>query len=242
MANVKSFVSLLVATPVFSYRITLKILVTLLFFIICITLLDQTGLLLDQLASNPDVSKMFVTVGSYSWYYDKKVSKKEKETNNEEKGKDEMGQNTTNPHIIARRHITSGNKTDVEVLNKILPSKFDRVLPEELEELISIKSKTVQYCDPETKEVNKKDVWSLIGKRSKLPKYAGIYIWTNMLTGEQYVGSSVELAKRVANYKQDIAKNKTRPIIANMSKYGVENFSLTIYLVEQVQLEEIKDC
>lgn len=63
-----------------------------------------------------------------------------------------------------------------------------------------------------------------------------------MLTGEQYVGSSVELAKRVANYKQDIAKNKTRPIIANMSKYGVENFSLTIYLVEQVQLEEIKDC
>lgn len=87
MANVKSFVSLLVATPVFSYRITLKILVTLLFFIICITLLDQTGLLLDQLASNPDVSKMFVTVGSYSWYYDKKVSKKEKETNNEEKVK-----------------------------------------------------------------------------------------------------------------------------------------------------------
>ena len=167
MVNVKSFVSLLVATPVFSYRITLKILVTLLFFIICITLLDQTGLLLDQLASNPDVSKMFVTVGSYSRYYNKKVSKKEKETNNEEKGKDEIfwaevlekdiGQNTTNPHIIARRHITSGNKTDVEVLNKILPCKFDRVLPEELEELISIKSKTVQYCDPETKEVNKKD-------------------------------------------------------------------------------------
>ena len=90
MENGKSFVSLLVATPVFSYRITLKILVTLLFFIICITLLDQTGLLLDQLASNPDVSKMFVTVGSYSWYYDKKVSKKEKETNNEEKGKDEI--------------------------------------------------------------------------------------------------------------------------------------------------------
>lgn len=83
---------------------------------------------------------------------------------------------------------------------------------------------------------------SLIGKRSKLPKYTGIYIWINMLTGEQYVGSSVELAKRVANYKQDIAKNKTRPIIANMSKYGVENFSLTIYLVEQVQLEEIKDA
>ena len=62
MVNVKSFVSLLVATPVFSYRITLKILVTLLFFIICITLLDQTGLLLDQLASNPQKPLLGITI------------------------------------------------------------------------------------------------------------------------------------------------------------------------------------
>ena len=48
----------------------------------------------------------------------------------------------------------------------------------------------------------------LIGKRNKLPKYAGIYIWTTMLTGEQYVGSSVELSKRVANYKQDSSKKR----------------------------------
>jgi hypothetical protein len=154
----------------------------------------------------------------------------------------DFGQETSNPHIIARRHITSGNKTDVEVLNKILPSKFDRVLPEELKELISIEPKTVQYCEPDTKQVNKKDVWELIGKRNKMPKYAGIYVWTNMLTGEQYVGSSVELAKRVANYKQDISKKETRSVISNMSKYGVENFTLTIYLVEKVQLEQVKDA
>jgi len=29
-----------------------------------------------------------------------------------------------------------------------------------------------------------------------------------MLTGEQYVGSSVELSKRVANYKQDSSKKR----------------------------------
>lgn len=66
---------------------------------------------------------------------------------------------------------------------------MDRVLPEELEELITIEPKTVQYCDPETKKGNTKDVSELIGKRGKLPKYAGISIWTNLLTGEQYVGS-----------------------------------------------------
>lgn len=50
----------------------------------------------------------------------------------------------------------------------------------------------------------------------------------------------MELAKRVANYKQDIAKKKTRPVISNISKFG--HFSLTIYLVELVQLEEMKDA
>lgn len=170
---------------------------------------------------------MSIIVGSYSWYYSDKVNKKENKDENSEKDifwtevlEKDFGQETSNPHIIARRHITSGNKTDVEVLNKILPSKFDRVLPEELKELISIEPKTVQYCEPDTKQVNKKDVWELIGKRNKMPKYAGIYVWTNMLTGEQYVGSSVELAKRVANYKQDISKKETRSVISNMSKYG----------------------
>lgn len=51
----------------------------------------------------------------------------------------------------------------------------------------------------------------------------------------------VELAKRVANYKQDI-KKETRAVISNMSKYGVENGSLTIYLVDKVNLDLIKDA
>lgn len=63
------------------------------------------------------------------------------------------------------RHITSGTKTDVDVLNKILPSKFDRVFPEEL---LSIQPQTVQYCDPNTKEVNKKGCFLLVNVISYL--------------------------------------------------------------------------
>lgn len=50
MANVKPFISLLVATSVFSYRIPNypQIFVTLLFIIICITLLSQTDLLIEN--------------------------------------------------------------------------------------------------------------------------------------------------------------------------------------------------
>jgi hypothetical protein len=177
MANVKPFISLLVATSVFSYRITNypQIFVTLLFITICITLLSQIGLLIEKLASSTDISNMSMIVGSYSWYYSDKVNKKENKDENNEKDifwtevlEKDFGQETSNPHIIARRHITSGNKTDVVVLNKILPSKFDRVLPEELKELISIEPKTVQYCEPDTKQVNKKDIWELIGKRNNM--------------------------------------------------------------------------
>jgi|SRR5690242_9430474 len=116
MANVKPFISLLVAIPVFSYRIThfTKICVALLTkvnVLICITLLFQTGLLIDQLASNPDSSMMFVAVGSTYRYYSNKIDKKEKE--NEEKNDQKIfwtevlkkdrfgGQDTSNPHILA---------------------------------------------------------------------------------------------------------------------------------------------
>jgi hypothetical protein len=52
---------------------------------------------------------------------------------------------------------------------------------------------------------------------------------------EQYVGSSTQLAARVANYKEDIALKKLRPVIANMTKFGIENFKLTVYVVDKVQ-------
>lgn len=57
---------------------------------------------------------------------------------------------------------------------------------------------------------------------NKMPKYAGIYVWTNMLTGEQYVGSSVELAKRVANYKQSKIFLKKKHVLLSLICLNME--------------------
>lgn len=117
MANVKPFISLLVAISVFSYRITnyFHIFVTMLFITICITLLYQTGLLIEELASNTDISNMSMIVGSYAWYYSDKVNKKEnKDKIHNDKDifwtevlEKDFGQETSNPHIIARRHMVT---------------------------------------------------------------------------------------------------------------------------------------
>lgn len=75
--------------------------------------------LIEKLAFNADISIISTTIGSYSdsRYYSKKVNKKEKE-NLEKNAKEikfsgqkfykkDFGQNTSNPHIFARRHMVT---------------------------------------------------------------------------------------------------------------------------------------
>lgn len=62
---------------------------------------------------------------------------------------------------------------------------------------------------------------------------SGIYCWNNLITGYSYVGSGLNLSKRLGNYfslrhlKREVSRNKSR--ISNaILKYGYENFSVDI--------------
>ena len=59
---------------------------------------------------------------------------------------------------------------------------------------------------------------------------AGIYMWINKLNGKKYVGSSVDLRRRLLEYYNvnRLLKEKTMPINVALLKYGYTNFSLTI--------------
>jgi group I intron endonuclease len=63
--------------------------------------------------------------------------------------------------------------------------------------------------------------------------FGGIYIWQNLLNGKRYVGSSINLRKRLSNYYE--AKDKStrgQSIIFNaLAKYSHSNFSLTVILI-----------
>ena len=59
---------------------------------------------------------------------------------------------------------------------------------------------------------------------------SGIYMWTNKLNGKKYVGSSVDLRRRLLEYYNvnRILNEKSMPINIALLKYGYTNFTLTI--------------
>ena len=59
---------------------------------------------------------------------------------------------------------------------------------------------------------------------------SGIYMWTNKLNDKKYVGSSVDLRRRLLEYYNvnRMLNEKSMPINVALLKYGYTNFSLTI--------------
>ena len=55
-----------------------------------------------------------------------------------------------------------------------------------------------------------------------------IYKWTNLLNQKVYIGKSVDVAKRLREYRYEIKRGHTRPIISAMRKYGLDNFNFEI--------------
>lgn len=59
---------------------------------------------------------------------------------------------------------------------------------------------------------------------------SGIYMWTNKLNNKKYVGSSVDLKRRLLEYYNvnRLLNEDSMPINVALLKYGYHNFSLTI--------------
>lgn len=59
---------------------------------------------------------------------------------------------------------------------------------------------------------------------------SGIYMWTNKLNGNKYVGSSIDLRRRLLEYYnvKRLLNEKSMNINVALLKYGYHNFSLTI--------------
>ena len=59
---------------------------------------------------------------------------------------------------------------------------------------------------------------------------SGIYMWTNKLNGKKYVGSSVNLRRRLLEYYNvnRLMNEKSMPIYSSLLKHGYHEFSLTI--------------
>lgn len=71
-------------------------------------------------------------------------------------------------------------------------------------------------------------------------KKSGIYMFTNKLNNKRYIGSAIDLHKRISRYFQNSylnnSKHQNRLIIKAIKKYGIENFFISI--IEYVTINE----
>lgn len=71
-------------------------------------------------------------------------------------------------------------------------------------------------------------------------KKSGIYMFTNKLNNKRYVGSAIDLHKRISRYFQkgylNNSKHENRLIIRAIKKYGIENFYISI--IEYVNINK----
>jgi len=76
---------------------------------------------------------------------------------------------------------------------------------------------------------------------SNVKGFGGVYILTNNINGKRYVGSSINLRKRLYSYfETKINTLKGVSIIFNaLIKYGYSNFSLTVILIPNATKESV---
>ena len=71
----------------------------------------------------------------------------------------------------------------------------------------------------------------------------GIYLLVNLINGNFYIGSSINLSNRMQNYLNikylNTNSNKNMPIIKSLLKYGHDNFALLI--LEYIDSEDISE-
>lgn len=122
----------------------------------------------------------------------------------------DRGQETDNPHLIARRHLSTGEKTDANIINLVL-SKLGlgyAITQLELDQLSSILPISIKF-DNLTLAPQKIILKNFKGCAHNLVnKIRGVYVWTNLKTGDQNVGSSIDLTTRLRHYFKPSILNK----------------------------------
>ena len=133
---------------------------------------------------------------------------------------------------------------DYKLINAIFSNhiKDFKLSKEAFDILINLtRDQPVKFNELPLSKEEKANFQSMLGvtKRGVNSK-AGVYIFINKITGESYVGSSGALASRIND--DYLRKGKIlgkRPIELAINKYGLSNFKLEVYVLNQELLTQI---
>lgn len=109
------------------------------------------------------------------------------------------GQATTNPHLLAARIIKRGGPITHSDINAVLESQGFSITAEELEELKSLEKTSYSMSTLLDLSSPGRIVFNRLCPE-KGSKAWGVYIYTNLKTNVQYVGSSMVLGERLRHY------------------------------------------
>jgi hypothetical protein len=140
-----------------------------------------------------------------------------------------------------RSHGSEGGNLEdflATVINQYLSEFSLSITQEELDILISINKVEFELPLDKTSDF----LLEVIGRSLKKShpdstsnQFVGVYMLTNKITGELYVGSSIDLGTRIRHYfKPSVLYNNKRAIIQSLREYGVENFSLAVYKIDPI--------
>lgn len=117
----------------------------------------------------------------------------------------DTGQTTNNVYIIAHRHLTNNKSTTVDIINEVQSSNTLYPITKEntsSAQLVKMKPITIQLINSIPKIHSRFQFVVGIGQSdvSTLSCVSGVSIFTNLVTGDQPVGSSVNVVVRLLDY------------------------------------------
>lgn len=132
---------------------------------------------------------------------------------------------TLQAHRLAKKCMKQGEPITAKDVNKVLAFANIKINQATLDEILKRPRLVFENLDSNT--VKSDYFIKNIGKvRSKI-KVPGIYIWTHKTTGNKYVGSSSELARRLIGYFNNHYKD-TGKLISLLKSEGVSALKLEV--------------
>lgn len=139
-------------------------------------------------------------------------------------------------HLV-QEHIVKGNPTNSEVINSVLLNQKVAISQKELDELLSLPSVKfdLPFSPPEGgRDETYPSLLALIRKPRSKRSNPGVYIFTHKSTGNKYVGSSNDLARRFKQYfdKHLVFANKSYGLLMPLvNQEGLSAFNLQVIVV-----------
>ena len=147
----------------------------------------------------------------------------------------DKGQKTDNLYLLASRHIRAGGNTDIVSINQFLLPYGLSVTDEDLKALVAIES--ISFNLPLSQSDR-----SVLNDKLRGDGVVAYIFERNVGKVEQYVGSSINMHKRLSYYfAPSTVQNESRAIMTSFASYGINSHQLHVYPIDPSMYQDALD-